>query len=179
MSSYIDMINSPRDLKKLHPDQLEKLAGELREKIIRTVARTGGHLSSNLGCVELTLAIHYVFDAPHDKIVWDVGHQSYTHKIITGRRDSFKTLRSERGISGFPRPSESIFDTFGTGHSSTSISAAAGMATARDLRGSNERIIAVIGDGALSGGMAFEALNHAGSKPYTLAHCLREDRLHV
>jgi len=179
MASYINMIDSPWDLKKLHPDQLEKLAEELREKIIRTVARNGGHLSSNLGCVELTLAIHYVFDAPHDKIVWDVGHQSYTHKIICGRRESFKTLRQEGGISGFPSPTESVFDTFGTGHSSTSISAAAGMAAARDLKGGNERIVAVIGDGALSAGMAFEALNHVGSRMRRFIVILNDNEMSI
>jgi 1-deoxy-D-xylulose-5-phosphate synthase len=163
MSSYINMIDSPRDLKKLHPDQLKELAEEIREKIIRTVAKSGGHLSSSLGAVELTVALHYVLDAPHDKIVWDVGHQSYAHKIITGRRESFRTLRTEGGVSGFPRPVESIYDTFATGHSSTSISAASGLAAARDLRGGKERIVSIIGDGALTGGMAFEALNFVGS----------------
>ncbi len=160
MSGYLNMIDHPSDLKKLHPNQLEQLAEEIREKIVRTVSRTGGHLSSSLGSVELAIAVHHTFNAPHDKIVWDVGHQAYAHKLITGRRDSFKTLRQLNGLSGFLRPSESEFDTFGAGHAGTSISAAMGMAAARDLRGTDERVVAILGDGALTNGMAFEALNN-------------------
>jgi len=179
VSSYMQMIESPRDIKKLHPDQLKQLAEEIREKIIRTVSKNSGHLSSNLGVVELTVALHYIFDAPNDKIIWDVGHQSYAHKILTGRRDSFKTLRTEGGLSGFPRPIESEYDAFATGHSSTSISAAAGMAAARDLRGSNERIIAIIGDGALTGGMALEALNYAGNKMRKFIVILNDNEMSI
>ena len=158
----LDGIDSPEDLKKLSVDDLRALSEELRRKILGVVASNGGHLSSPLGVVDLTLAVHYVFDAPKDQILWDVGHQSYAHKLLTGRRDAFPTLRKRGGISGYPKPSESEYDAFGVGHSSTSISAGLGMAVARDQRGSDERIVAIIGDGAMTGGMAFEALSHAG-----------------
>ncbi len=179
MSRYLDMIDSPRDLRKLHPNQLEELADEIREIIIRTVSQSGGHLSSNLGAVELTLAVHYVFDAPNDKIVWDVSHQGYAHKLITGRRDSFKSLRKYKGLSGFLNPAESEFDAFAAGHASTSISAAVGMAVARDLRESNEKVVAIIGDGALSGGMAFEALNHAGPRIKNFIVILNDNEMSI
>src|SRR5512136_887381 len=146
MSKLLDKIDGPEDLKRLTRDELPLLAAELREYVLQTVSVTGGHLASNLGCVELTLALHYCFDSPEDRIIWDVGHQAYTHKIITGRRDRFHTQRQYQGISGFPKRSESPHDPFGDGHSSTSISAGLGMAAANDLKGSKTRAIAVIGD---------------------------------
>lgn len=160
--NLLGTINDPSDLRKLQRSQLELLAAELREFIIQSVSRTGGHLSSNLGTIELAIALHYVFNTPVDRLVWDVGHQSYPHKILTGRREQMKTLRQFNGISGFPRRSESEYDAFGTAHSSTSISAALGMAMAARLKEETRHSIAVIGDGALTGGMAFEALNNAG-----------------
>ena len=155
-------IASPADLRRLTRAQLPQLAQELRAFVLDSVARTGGHLSSNLGTVELTIALHYVFNTPEDRLVWDVGHQTYPHKILTGRRDGMAHLRQQGGISGFPRRDESPYDTFGTAHSSTSISAALGMAVAAKLKGENRKSVAIIGDGALTGGMAFEALNNAG-----------------
>src|SRR4030042_4562751 len=162
MYPILSQINSPADLKKLEVKELEALAAEIREFLVETVAKTGGHLAPNLGAVELPLALHRVFDTPRDKIVWDVGHQAYVHKIITGRRDRFHTLRQLGGISGFPKISESEYDAFGAGHSSTSISAAFGLAVGRDLAGEHYKVVAVIGDGAMTGGMAFEGLNNAG-----------------
>jgi 1-deoxy-D-xylulose-5-phosphate synthase len=162
MPMLLDRINGPDDLKKLKTEDLVTLAAELREFILETVAKTGGHLASNLGCVELTIALHYCFDSPRDRIIWDVGHQAYTHKILTGRRDLFHTQRQYNGLSGFPRRSESEHDAFGAGHSSTSISAGLGMALGQDLKGGDSKVIAVIGDGSLTAGMAFEALNQAG-----------------
>ena len=159
----IDQIKSPQDLKKLTRDELKTLANQIREFLIDSVFETGGHLSSNLGAIELTLAIHYVFDAPKDKIVWDVGHQTYTHKIITGRKNMMSSLRKKGGLSGFPNVQESIYDNFGTGHSSTSISAAFGMSEALRISKSSNKAIAVIGDGGMTGGMAFEGLNNAGA----------------
>ena len=159
----IDQIKSPQDLKKLTRDELKTLANQIREFLIDSVFETGGHLSSNLGAIELTLAIHYVFDAPKDKIVWDVGHQTYTHKIITGRKNMMSSLRKKGGLSGFPNVQESIYDNFGTGHSSTSISAAFGMSEAFKISKSSNKAIAVIGDGGMTGGMAFEGLNNAGA----------------
>ena len=161
-TGLLDKIASPADLRKLEPEALPALAAELRNFLIDSVSRTGGHLSSNLGTVELTIALHYVFNTPEDRIVWDVGHQTYAHKVLTGRRAGMASLRQHHGISGFPRRSESLYDTFGTAHSSTSISAALGMAEAARLRGEDRRAIAVIGDGAMTAGMAFEALNNAG-----------------
>ncbi len=158
----LETVDSPEDLRRLKEDQLPGLAQEIREYLIDTVARTGGHLSAGLGTVELTLALHYVFDTPRDRLVWDVGHQTYPHKILTGRRDRLGTLRQKDGISGFPRREESEYDTFGTGHSSTSVSAALGMAVAAARTGAEHKVVAVIGDGALSAGMAYEALNNAG-----------------
>ncbi len=155
-------INSPTDLRQLSRAQLKPLADELRAFVLDSVSKTGGHLSSNLGTVELTIALHYVFNTPEDRLVWDVGHQTYPHKILTGRRDQMHTLRQFKGISGFPRRSESQFDTFGTAHSSTSISAALGMAVAAKTKGENRHSVAIIGDGSMTAGMAFEALNNAG-----------------
>lgn len=160
--TLLQSIDSPRDMRQLSRAQLKALAGELRGFLLDTVSRTGGHLSSNLGTVELTVALHHVFDTPYDRLVWDVGHQSYPHKILTGRREAMASLKQLGGISGFPRRAESEYDTFGTGHSSTSISAALGMAHAARLKGENRKAVAIIGDGALTGGMAFEALNHGG-----------------
>ena len=160
--NMLKLIDDPADLRKLPRTQLKPLADELRAFVLESVSKTGGHLSSNLGTVELTIALHYVFNTPEDRIVWDVGHQTYPHKILTGRRDQMHTLRQFNGISGFPRRSESEYDTFGTAHSSTSISAALGMALAARSKGENRHSIAVIGDGAMTAGMAFEALNNAG-----------------
>jgi len=158
----LESIQSPADLRRLPRAQLKGLADELRECVLTNVARTGGHLSSNLGTVELTIALHYVFSTPHDRLVWDVGHQTYPHKILTGRRERMPTLRQLNGISGFPRRDESEYDTFGTAHSSTSISAALGMALAARQKGEDRKAVAIIGDGAMTAGMAFEALNNAG-----------------
>ncbi len=160
--SVLERIARPKDLKSLSLEELNTLAGEIRELIIKVVSINGGHLASNLGTVELTLALHQVFDAPRDRIVWDVGHQTYTHKIITGRKDKFHTLRQFQGLSGFPKRSESDYDTFDTGHGGTSISAALGMAEARDHRSEQHKVVAVIGDGSMTSGMAFEGLNNAG-----------------
>jgi 1-deoxy-D-xylulose-5-phosphate synthase len=168
-------IQSPADLKKLARDKLPEVAAELRETIVRDVARTGGHLASSLGVVELTIALHYVFDCPADRIVWDVGHQAYAHKILTGRGEAFRTLRTFGGISGFPRISESPYDAFGTGHSGTSISAALGMAAARDLKRARNRVVAVIGDGSLSSGLSFEGLNQAGHQKRDLVVVLNDN----
>ena len=154
----LDRVNSPSDLKQLKDNQLEEFCDELREFLLYTVGQTGGHFGAGLGVVELTVALHYVFDSPKDKIVWDVGHQTYPHKIITGRKSLMSSMRQKDGLHPFPSREESIFDTFGVGHSSTSISAALGMTV-----GSNEKAIAVIGDGALTAGMAFEALSHSGT----------------
>jgi 1-deoxy-D-xylulose-5-phosphate synthase len=162
VASLLSKIDSPRDIKKLSVTDLQVLAQEIREFIIHSVGTTGGHLAPSLGVVELTLALHSVLQAPHDKIVWDVGHQAYVHKIITGRRDAFSSLRQHQGISGFPKRNESEYDAFGVGHASTSISAALGMAVARDTQGEKYTVAAIIGDGSLTGGQAFEALNHAG-----------------
>jgi 1-deoxy-D-xylulose-5-phosphate synthase len=161
-ASLLAQIDSPADLRRLSRAELPTLAAELREFVLQTVSQTGGHLGSNLGTVELTVALHYVFDTPHDRIVWDVGHQTYPHKVLTGRRDRMHTLRQLGGVAGFPRRDESSYDCFGTAHSSTSISAALGMALASKLKGEERHAVAVIGDGAMSGGMAFEALNNAG-----------------
>jgi 1-deoxy-D-xylulose-5-phosphate synthase len=160
--NLLETINEPAELRKLARNQLTPLAHELRQYLLESVAKTGGHLSSNLGTVELTIALHYVFNTPHDRIVWDVGHQTYSHKILTGRRERMHTLRQFNGISGFPKRDESEYDTFGTAHSSTSISAALGMAQAAKIKGEHRHAIAVIGDGSMTAGMAFEALNNAG-----------------
>jgi 1-deoxy-D-xylulose-5-phosphate synthase len=167
MARLLDKINSPADLRRLAPVELKQLASEIREELVSVVSSNGGHLASNLGVVELTIALHRVFDSPHDKIVWDVGHQAYTHKLLTGRRDSFASLRQQGGLSGFTSRSESQHDPFGAGHASTSVSAALGMAAARDLSGDDYHVVAVIGDGAITGGMALEAFNqveHLGSR---------------
>jgi 1-deoxy-D-xylulose-5-phosphate synthase len=159
----IERIDSPADVKRLRRDEIDVLASEIRDLLVRTCAANGGHLAPNLGVVELTLALHRVLDLPHDRLVWDVSHQTYVHKILTGRRDRFGTLRKGGGISGFAMRSESPYDPFGAGHASTAVAAALGMATARDLAGGNEMVVAVLGDGALTGGLAYEALNNAGA----------------
>ena len=161
-ATLLDHVDSPADLRKLPRTQLRQLADEVRQKVMDTVSQTGGHLGSNLGTVELTVALHYVFDTPRDRLVWDVGHQTYPHKILTGRRDQMGSLRQLGGIAGFPRRDESEYDTFGTAHSSTSISAALGMAMAAKLKGEERKAVAIIGDGAMTAGMAFEALNNGG-----------------
>ncbi|MCI8616700.1 MAG: 1-deoxy-D-xylulose-5-phosphate synthase [Clostridia bacterium] len=175
----LEKINSPEDLKKLNIEEKNKLAQEIREYVLQVVSENGGHLASNLGVVELTLALHSVFNMPKDKIIWDVGHQSYVHKIITGRREEFKTIRKLDGLSGFPKINESEYDDFDTGHSSTSISAALGMARARDLKGDNNQVIAIIGDGALTGGMALEALNDAGYSQTKMMVILNDNEMSI
>lgn len=179
MKLILDTVNSPKDIRKLNVSQLNRLALELRSFLVESVSKTGGHLASNLGIVELTLAIHYCFNTPKDKIVWDVGHQAYIHKIITGRKNAFGTLRKLDGISGFPKPTESEYDTFTAGHSSTSISIALGFACARDLEGGNERVVAVIGDGSMTGGVAFEALNNAGRSSRDLIVILNDNQMSI
>jgi len=179
MYTLLDRIDSPADLKKLSQEQLVELAAELRRFLLDTVSQTGGHLASNLGCVELTLAIHYCFNSPADRIIFDVGHQAYTHKILTGRRDQFHTQRQYQGISGFPKRAESPHDAFGAGHSSTSISAGLGMAVGRDLQGGNNKVIAIIGDGSMTGGMAFEALNQAGHLKKNLIVILNDNDMSI
>ncbi len=176
----LDTINSPDDLKKLDYKQLDRLCGEIREMMINSISKTGGHLASNLGVVELTVAIHKVFHSPDDETVWDVGHQCYTHKILTGRADKFNTLRQEGGLSGFPKPCESEHDAFIAGHSSTSISAALGLAKAKSLQGNNDDYtIAVIGDGSLTGGLAYEALNNAGRCHEKLIVILNDNKMSI
>jgi 1-deoxy-D-xylulose-5-phosphate synthase len=175
----LETINDPAELRKLPRAELHTLAEELREFLLNSVATTGGHLSSNLGTVELTVALHYVFNTPHDRVVWDVGHQTYPHKILTGRRDRMPTLRQLGGLSGFPQRSESEFDTFGTAHSSTSISAALGMAMAAKIKGEDRRAIAIIGDGAMTAGMAFEALNNGGVADCNLLVILNDNDMSI
>ena len=175
----LERVGEPADLKSLSRAELKQLAVELREFIIGTVSRTGGHLSSNLGVVELTVALHAVFDSPRDKLVWDVGHQTYAHKILTGRRERMATLRQTDGLSGFPKREESEYDAFVAGHSSTSISAALGMATAAKLKGEEHRTVAVIGDGAMTAGMAFEALNNAGAMDANLLVILNDNEMSI
>ncbi len=176
---YLDKINTPKDIKDLNRDELKILCEELREYTINCVSKTGGHLASNLGVVELTVALHYFYNTPQDKIIWDVGHQTYIHKVLTGRKELLPTLRQYKGLSGFPKRCESVYDVFDTGHSSTSLSAAMGMARARDLRNENYEIIAVIGDGALTGGMALEALNDAGRSNTKLLIILNDNEMSI
>lgn len=175
----LESINSPADIKHLSFGQLDILAKEIRQFLINNILATGGHLASNLGVVELTLAVHRVFNLPEDKLVFDVGHQSYVHKLITGRRDAFSTLRTLGGLSGFPKPSESEYDAFAAGHASTSISAAVGMARARDIKGGNYNVIAFTGDGALTGGMTFEALNDIGQRKSKLIVILNDNEMSI
>ena len=179
MTPLLDSINSPLQLKALNRKQLKSLALELRVFIVDSVAKTGGHLASNLGVVELTVALHYVFNTPDDKLVWDVGHQTYPHKILTGRREAMANLRKAKGVAGFPRRNESEYDAFGTGHSSTSISAALGMAVAAQKAGLERRAVAIIGDGAMTAGMAFEGLNNAGSMDANLLVILNDNDMSI
>ena len=175
----LESLTSPADLRKMRISELKILASEIRHLILDTVAANGGHLAPSLGTVELTLALYSTFDLDKDKVVWDVGHQAYTHKILTGRRDSFHTLRKFGGITGFPKRSESPYDFFGVGHSSTSISAALGLLIAEEVQGKNGKVIAVIGDGALTGGEAFEALNHAGQLKKNLIVILNDNEMSI
>jgi len=179
LQNILEMITKPQDLKKLSTPQLIQLAEEIRQFIIHSVSKTGGHLAPSLGVVELTIALHQVFNSPVDKMVWDVGHQAYVHKILTGRCSEFSTLRQFGGISGFPKPTESEHDSFGTGHSSTSISAALGMALARDIKGENSHVVAIIGDGSLTGGQAYEALNHAGNSKTNMIVILNDNEMSI
>lgn len=179
MDALLEQIQSPSHLRKLSRDSLPGLAAALRERLIETVSQTGGHFSSNLGTVELTLALHYVFDTPEDRLIWDVGHQTYAHKILTGRNDRMGSLRQQGGLSGFPRREESIYDAFGTAHSSTSISAALGMAAAAKLTGSQRKAVAIIGDGALTAGMAYEALNNAGTSDCDVLVILNDNDMSI
>src|ERR1700748_617726 len=175
----LDTVRFPADIRNLGKDQLPELADELRAETISAVSVTGGHLGAGLGVVELTIALHYVFDTPSDRLVWDVGHQAYPHKIVTGRRDRIRTLRQGAGLSGFTKRSESIYDPFGAAHSSTSISAGLGFAVARDLKGENFNVIDVIGDGAMSAGMAYEAMNNAGSMDSRLIVVLNDNDMSI
>lgn len=179
MTEILRNLSGPADLKKLTTNQLSELAGEIRQFLLETVAQTGGHLAPNLGVVELTLALHFVFNSPSDQIIWDVGHQSYIHKLVTGRFNRFETLRQYNGLSGFPKPEESEHDVFITGHSSTSISAAVGLAKARDLLGEKNKVVAVIGDGSFTGGLAFEALNHLGHLQTDLIIVLNDNEMSI
>ena len=179
MSALLDWIQSPAQLRKLSRNNLLPLAAELRERLIQSVSQTGGHFSSNLGTVELTIALHYVFNTPEDRLVWDVGHQTYPHKILTGRNSQMASMRQLGGLSGFPRREESIYDAFGTAHSSTSISAAFGMAMAAKQLGSQRKAVAIIGDGALTAGMAYEALNNAGASDCNLLVILNDNDMSI
>lgn len=179
MTKLLDQINHPHDLKRLDGEELVRLCEEIRKEILATVSKNGGHLASNLGTVELTIALHYVFDLPRDKLIWDVGHQSYSHKLLTGRRDRFYTLRQYEGVSGFPKRDESPYDTFDSGHSGTSISAALGMAEAKRLKGEEGRPIAIIGDGSMTAGLAFEGLNQAGHIDQNLIVVLNDNEMSI
>ena len=179
MPKYLDMINQANDIKKIKPQEYERLAEEIRMFLVNHVSRTGGHLASNLGVVELTMALHLSLDLPKDKLIWDVGHQAYIHKLLTGRKEQFETLRQMDGISGFPKITESEYDAFDTGHSSTSISAALGLVKARELSGLKHKVVAVLGDGALTGGMAFEALNNAGRLKSNLMIVLNDNNMSI
>ena len=176
---YLNSVNFPSDIKKLSNDQLKILSNEIRKEMIESVSKTGGHLGAGLGAVELSVALHYIFNTPNDKIIWDVGHQSYPHKILTGRKNRLDTLRQGKGLSGFTKRSESEFDPFGAGHSSTSISAAFGIATANKLSNKSEEVIAVIGDGAISAGMAYEAMNNAGDSKTKLIVILNDNNMSI
>ena len=175
----LDRIKKPNDVKALNISECEMLAEEIRQFLVDSLSETGGHLASNLGVVELTIALHRVLEFPQDKLIWDVGHQAYTHKILTGRKEQFDTLRKTGGLSGFPKRKESDCDAFDTGHSSTSISAGLGMVRARDLKGENHTVISVIGDGALTGGMAYEALNNAASLKKNFIVVLNDNEMSI
>ncbi len=179
MQRYLDEINSPEDLRQLLPGELPVVAREVRDRLIGVVSANGGHLASSLGAVELTIALHYVFDTPRDAIVWDVGHQAYAHKLLTGRNPSFDTLRRAGGVAGFPRRDESVHDAFGAGHASTAVSAALGLAAARDARGGDGKVIAIIGDGSLTGGLCYEGLNNAGLRSRNLIVILNDNAMSI
>jgi 1-deoxy-D-xylulose-5-phosphate synthase len=172
-------IDSPTDLRELDENQLPELAAELRAFLLQSLSRTGGHLASGLGSVEITIALHYLFDTPHDRLVWDVGHQCYPHKILTGRRDRMASMRQKGGLSGFPKITESEYDHFGAGHSSTSISAALGMAIAATAQGVDRKTVAIIGDGGMTAGMAYEALNHGGALDKDLLVILNDNEMSI
>jgi 1-deoxy-D-xylulose-5-phosphate synthase len=178
-TSLLNTINSPADLRELKVPDLKKLAREIRERIIDVVSKNGGHLAPSLGTVELTLALHYVYTTPQDKLIWDVGHQSYAHKLLTGRREQFATLRQYRGVSGFPKREESEYDTFDVGHAGTSISAALGLAIARDKRNKKHAVVAVIGDGSLTSGLALEGLNNASMMGKQLTIVLNDNEMSI
>src|SRR3979411_981686 len=175
----IDKINSPSDLRQLPIDRLQEVADEIRQDVLETMARVGGHTGASLGAVELAVALHYAFETPQDRLVWDVGHQAYAHKILTGRRDLLPTIKQYGGVSGFLRRDESDYDTFGAGHASTSISAALGMAIPRDRKGEQHHVVALIGDASLAGGMAMEAINQAGHLKTSLIVVLNDNELYV
>ena len=175
----LETIEKANDIKKIRKEDLSVLAQEIREFLIRTISVTGGHLGSNLGAVELTMALHLALNLPEDKIIWDVGHQSYTHKILTGRKDGFESLRQFHGLSGFPKRKESDCDVFDTGHSSTSISAGLGLVKARDITGGKHMIVSVIGDGSLTGGMAYEALNNAAKQETNFIIILNDNKMSI
>ena len=177
LENILTKINEPKDLKELNLEPKEKLAEEIRQEILKIVSKNGGHLASNLGVVEITMALHTIFNTPKDKIIWDVGHQCYVHKILTGRKEQMKTIRQYKGLAGFPKTCESEYDAFNTGHSSTSISVATGMARARDILKEDYNVIAVIGDGSLTGGMAEEALNDAGASKTKLIVILNDNEM--
>ncbi|GHT05890.1 hypothetical protein AGMMS49525_13670 [Bacteroidia bacterium] len=178
-ATLLESIDSPQDLRKLKPEQLAQVSKELRQYIIEVLSKNPGHFGSSLGSVELTVALHYVFNTPYDRIVWDVGHQAYGHKILTGRREQFHTLRQFGGISGFPNPAESDCDAFVAGHASNSISAALGMAVASQLKGEDRKVVAVIGDGSMTGGLAFEGLNNVSSQPNDLLIILNDNNMAI
>src|SRR5213595_3235552 len=177
--SLLENINSPADLRRLRPEQLQEVAGEVRQYILETMSRVGGHTGASLGAVELAVALHYAFETPQDRLVWDVGHQAYAHKILTGRRDQLATVKQYGGISGFLRRDESEYDTFGAGHASTSLSAALGMAIARDRQGENHHVVALIGDASIAGGMAMEAVNQAGHLKSRLIVVLNDNEMSI
>src|SRR5215468_1146473 len=179
VTPLLDTLHTPEDLRLLPLSDMKQVADEVRAETIDAVSTTGGHLGAGLGVVELTVALHRVFDTPRDKLIWDVGHQAYPHKILTGRRDRIRTLRQGGGLSGFTRRSESVYDPFGAAHSSTSISAGLGMAVARDLAGNSNHVIAVIGDGAMSAGMAYEAMNNAGAMNSRLIVILNDNDMSI
>src|SRR5919112_6111121 len=175
----LQKINSPADLRRLRPEQLQEVANEIRQYILETMSRVGGHTGASLGAVELAVALHYAFDTPRDRLVWDVGHQAYAHKILTGRREQLPTIKQYGGLSGFLRRDESEFDTFGAGHASTSLSAALGMAVARDEKGEDHHVVAVIGDSSLAGGMAMEAVNQSGHIKTRLVVILNDNEMSI
>ncbi|HKL80507.1 MAG TPA: 1-deoxy-D-xylulose-5-phosphate synthase N-terminal domain-containing protein, partial [Mobilitalea sp.] len=179
LPKLLDDIDQANDIKKIKPQDYQRLAEEIRNFLVNSISKTGGHLASNLGVVELTMALHLFMAFPQDKLIWDVGHQSYTHKLLTGRKDMFSTLRQIDGLSGFPKLEESDCDSFDTGHSSTAISAALGLVKARDLSNATQKVVAVMGDGALTGGMAFEALNNAGRLKTNLIIVLNDNNMSI